>query len=86
LPSPQAVTLPLQATSFTLPPGHALRLSLAAAAFPAYPVNSGTVATVDNVPKMQHRVITLAVWHGPETASCLDLPISKDSGLVQCQA
>ncbi|MEB3291508.1 MAG: hypothetical protein VKI82_16455, partial [Leptolyngbya sp.] len=63
-----------------LPPGHALRLSLAAAAFPAYPVNSGTGATVDNVPKIQHRIITLTVWHGSETASCLDLPIQRTEG------
>jgi putative CocE/NonD family hydrolase len=79
-PQPQCVTLPLQATSFTLPPGHALRLSLAAAAFPAYPVNSGTGATVDDVPQIQHRVITLTVWHGSETASCLNLPIQRTEG------
>jgi uncharacterized protein len=40
--APQTVSLPLQPTHFTLPQGHALRLSLATAAFPAYPVNSGT--------------------------------------------
>ncbi|QQE64385.1 hypothetical protein GFS31_10650 [Leptolyngbya sp. BL0902] len=75
--SPQPIALALQATSFTVPQGHALRLSLAAAAFPAYPVNSGTGATLDDVPQLQHRIITLAVWHGPEWASCLHLPVSQ---------
>ncbi|MBD2424398.1 CocE/NonD family hydrolase [Phormidium sp. FACHB-1136] len=73
--APHPVTLPLQPTHFTLPQGHALRLSLATAAFPAYPVNSGTGANGNPVPQIDHRLITLALWHGQGTASCLHLPI-----------
>jgi putative CocE/NonD family hydrolase len=73
--APQPVDLPLQPTHFTLPQGRVLRLSLAAAAFPAYPVNSGTGANGNPVPQIDHRLITLALGHGRGTASCLHLPI-----------
>ena len=39
---PRLVEVPLQPTYFTLAAGHALRLSIAAACFPAYAVNPGT--------------------------------------------
>ncbi len=73
--NPQVIALPLQATSFTLPPGYALRLSLAAAAFPAYPVNSGTGDQGNSTPQIHHRIITLALWHSQGANSCLHLPV-----------
>ena len=76
-PTPPPITLPLQATSFTLPPGHALGLSLAAAAFPAYPVNSGTGSEIETVPQIAHRILTLTVRHGQGTPSCLHLPLQS---------
>lgn len=79
---PQVISLPLQPTSFTLAPGHALRLSLAAAAFPAYPVNSGTQSLDNSVPTINHRIITLAVWQGQGGASCLHLPVVGAEGTV----
>ncbi|MDX2104415.1 MAG: CocE/NonD family hydrolase [Alphaproteobacteria bacterium] len=63
------VTVRLRPTLATLQPGERLRLSLAAAAFPAYPVNDGTGA---NATATSARVITLSLSH--ET-SRLDLPI-----------
>ncbi|MFH7241653.1 MAG: CocE/NonD family hydrolase [Spirulina sp.] len=83
-PTPQALSLALQTTCFTLPPGHALRLSVAAAAFPAYPVNSGTGDEGNFTPQINHRIITLTLWHGADWASCLHLPLLSTD--VQPQA
>ncbi|MBE9113536.1 CocE/NonD family hydrolase [Nodosilinea sp. LEGE 07298] len=71
---PQAVTLPLQPTASTLAAGHRLRLSVAAACFPAYAVNSGTGAGYGDCPQIDHRVITLTVAHGAHYPSCIQLP------------
>ncbi|MGB6015345.1 MAG: CocE/NonD family hydrolase, partial [Nodosilinea sp.] len=49
--NPQAVTLSLHPTVCTLHPGHRLRLSVAAACFPAYAVNSGTGAGYGDRPQ-----------------------------------
>ncbi|PSR13086.1 S15 family X-Pro dipeptidyl-peptidase [filamentous cyanobacterium CCP3] len=73
-PTPQAVTLPLQPTACTLATGHRLRLSVAAACFPAYAVNSGTGAGYGDCPQMEHRVITLTIAHGAQYPSCIQLP------------
>jgi uncharacterized protein len=72
----QPITLALQATSFVIPAGHALRLSVAAAAFPAYPVNSGTGQPVGKAPQMEHRVITLTLSHGPDSPAQVQLPMA----------
>lgn len=79
-PSPDSAdvhkaTLSLQPTCFSLEPGQALRLSLAASAFPAYPVNSGTGQPVETVTQMQHQIITLTVFHGGDCSSWLGLPL-----------
>ncbi|PSN15065.1 S15 family X-Pro dipeptidyl-peptidase [filamentous cyanobacterium CCT1] len=73
-PSPQAVTLPLQPTACTLAAGHRLRLSVAAACFPAYAVNSGTGAGYGDCSQIDHRVITLTIAHGTHYPSCIHLP------------
>ncbi len=73
-PPPQAITLPLQPTACTLAPAHRLRLSVAAACFPAYAVNSGTGAGPGDCPQMAHRIITLTLSHGADSPSCVVLP------------
>jgi uncharacterized protein len=72
----QRITLELQPTCFRIPVGHALRLSLAAAAFPAYPVNSGSGQPVDREVQMEYRIVTVTVCHGQGMASRLRLPIA----------
>ncbi|MBE9155640.1 CocE/NonD family hydrolase [Nodosilinea sp. LEGE 06152] len=68
------VTLPLQPTACTLAAGHRLRLSVAAACFPAYAVNSGTGASYGDCPQIDHRVITLTIAHGAQYPSYIQLP------------
>jgi putative CocE/NonD family hydrolase len=68
------LALDLHPTSFLLPKGHSLRLSLATTCFPAYPVNSGTGQPPVATETIDHRIITLAVWHGGGYPSSLELP------------
>jgi hypothetical protein len=60
----------------TLAPGDALRLSLAAAAFPALAVNPGTGVPQREARLIDNRVITLFVESGGATPTRLDLPIA----------
>ena len=69
------VEVPLQPTCFTLPTGHSLRLSVAAACFPAYAVNSGRGDPPGSSRLIDQRIITLQVFHGPSHASVLSLPL-----------
>lgn len=69
------IEVPLQSTCFTLPRGHALRLSVAAACFPAYAVNPGTGETSGHSQWVDHRIITLEVFHGETYPSHLCLPV-----------
>ncbi|NMF84083.1 CocE/NonD family hydrolase [Nodosilinea sp. P-1105] len=69
----QPLRLPLHPTSFTLPVGHRLRLSLAASGFPAYPVNSGTGQPVGDVAQIDYRIVTLRVCHGRDWPSGVSL-------------
>lgn len=68
------VSLPLHPTAFTVPPGHCLRLSLAAACFPAYAVNSGTAQPEGTVAQVDYRIITLTIGQGQGWPSRLELP------------
>jgi putative CocE/NonD family hydrolase len=65
------IDVPMRATCATLMPGDALRLSIAAAAFPAYPVNPGTGADPTSAPRLAARIITLGVRCGGASASAL---------------
>jgi len=69
------VNLSLQPTAFQIPAGHALRLSLAAACFPAYAVNPGTGQTAGHSQLIDQHLITLQVFHGPAHVSHLRLPM-----------
>ncbi len=58
------VTVDLRATCATLFPGEALRLSVAGASFPAFPVNPGTGQDPTRARAIDARTITVAVRHG----------------------
>ncbi|MGC1307639.1 MAG: CocE/NonD family hydrolase [Phormidesmis sp.] len=70
------ITLLLQPTCFSLQPGEALRLSLSAACFPAYPVNNGTGVAVSAARLIDAEIVTLAIATG-EGAFELRLPLSN---------
>jgi len=71
----EPVTVPLRACCVTLMPGEALRLSLSAAAFPAFPVNPGTGADPTQCGIADARIIQLGLRHGGDQASCVRLPV-----------
>jgi putative CocE/NonD family hydrolase len=73
----QTCTLTLHPTSFLVASGHALRLSISAASFPAYAMNPGTGAIAKTSRVMDSAITTLSVQcHAPETR--LSLPIIGD--------
>jgi putative CocE/NonD family hydrolase len=59
-----AVHLPMRSVCVTVPPGHALRLSLAGSASPSYAVNPGTGAPAAEFMAADERVITITIRHG----------------------
>jgi putative CocE/NonD family hydrolase len=65
----------MRATAVTIPPGHALRLSIAAASFPAFPVNPGTGAPPADATAAEEDIIVMALRHGGPTPSCVWLPV-----------
>lgn len=69
------VHLTLTATCITLAAGEKLRLSIAGAAYPAYPVNPGTGADPVAAPKTHAVVTTIVLTHGPDRPSVLHLPV-----------
>jgi uncharacterized protein len=71
--------LKLAATCTTLRKGERLRLSIAGADYPAYPVNPGTGEDPVSTPKTHAVVTTIAVWHGPSRLSLLRLPVETGS-------
>ncbi len=73
------VALDLGATCVTLSPGEALRLSLAASAFPAHAVNPGTGADPVAAPLASALIATLHLSLGED--SRLDLPVAD--GVLQ---
>ncbi len=68
------IEVPMPATCATLPAGHALRLSIAAAAFPAYAVNPGDGRPASEFTADAEQVTTITVRHGGATPSRLCLP------------
>ncbi|HEY0184971.1 MAG TPA: CocE/NonD family hydrolase [Rhodopila sp.] len=57
------VELPMRAVCVTIPAGHAMRLSLAAAATPSYAVNPGTGAQAADFIAADEQVVTIAIRH-----------------------
>ena len=56
--------VPMRGTCITLAAGEALRLSVAGAAFPAFPVNPGTGQDPTRARAIDARIITLRLRHG----------------------
>jgi uncharacterized protein len=69
-------TLTLQPTCICIPKGSAVRLSLSAACFPAYAVNPGTGAVLNQSQLIEAQVITVTVKSGEGSASEVWLPIA----------
>jgi putative CocE/NonD family hydrolase len=70
-PSDGQVAVAMRATCATISPGECVRLSIAGAAFPAYPVNPGTGEDPTKATLASARIITLGVRHGGEAGSRL---------------
>lgn len=71
--------LKLAVTCATLKKGERLRLSIAGADYPAYPVNPGTGEDPISALKTRAVVTTIAIWHGPARPSLLRLPVGAGS-------
>jgi uncharacterized protein len=70
---PEAVKIPLQSTCICISPGNSLRLSLSAACFPAYLVNSGTGELPHEARLMKMQIITLSIQSGADYPSHITL-------------
>ncbi|NER84574.1 MAG: CocE/NonD family hydrolase [Leptolyngbya sp. SIO1D8] len=70
--------LRLQPTCFCIPSGHALRLSISAACYPAYVLNPGTGEAISNNRLIDAKIITLTIQSGSHSETCLWLPIATN--------
>jgi len=77
--APGRYRLKLAVTCATLAKGERLRLSVAGADYPAYPVNPGTGEDPVSSPKTHAVVTTIALRHGPSRPSLLRLPVEPSS-------
>ena len=66
--APGPVEVAMRATCLTLQPGEAVRLSVAGAAFPAFPINPGTGEDPTRARAIDARIITLRLRHGSRIA------------------
>jgi putative CocE/NonD family hydrolase len=73
--APGRVRIEMRALCATLFEGDALRLSIAAANFPAFAVNPGTGAPPAEARTIDARVITLTVSSGEDSGSFVELPV-----------
>jgi putative CocE/NonD family hydrolase len=64
----------LQPICIKLPAGHALRLSISGACFPAYAVNDGTGRSLESSALIDQQIITITIRSGADSASQLLLP------------
>lgn len=69
-------SLALQPTCICIPQGSAIRLSISAACFPAYAVNPGTGAAINEARLIDAKVITIAVYSDSEFLSQVYLPVN----------
>jgi uncharacterized protein len=67
----QPIVIAIQPTCMVLPKGHCLRVSISAAAYPAYPVNPGTGDRPEATRRMEQRVITIAIQNAADQQSYL---------------
>lgn len=71
----QPLQVSLQATCMQIQPGNALRLSLSAACFPSYAMNSGTDQPLAKARHVEAQIITLRISNDGPCPSCLRLPV-----------
>jgi putative CocE/NonD family hydrolase len=69
------MTIQLQPTCVKIPQGHALRLSISAACFPAYTMNSGHGAIINSQELMKAEIITITVHCGDATPTRILLSV-----------
>ena len=69
--NPTLVKIPLQATCIRIAVDNSLRLSLSAACFPAYPINSGTGKLPHESRSIDNLIITLSIHSGSDYPSKL---------------
>ena len=67
----------MRAVCCTVPKGAALRLSIQAAAWPAFAVNPGTGARLEEAHGADALVTTLRIAHGASAPSCPLLPVPE---------
>ncbi|MDX2230011.1 MAG: CocE/NonD family hydrolase [Leptolyngbyaceae cyanobacterium bins.349] len=72
--STEPLTFALQPTAMCIQAGYALRLSLSAACFPAYPVNPGTGQAIQEAQLIDQQIITVLIEVGEASLSQLLLP------------
>ena len=65
------IEIPMRATCATIKRGERVRLSIAGASFPAYPVNPGNGHSPTAASASEARIITLGLRHGGQHASQL---------------
>ena len=70
------ITIPLQATCYQIKTGHSIRLSIAAACFPAYPVNSGMSRSLAESRLIEREIITVSILSGEDYPSAIRFAIS----------
>ena len=71
----QAIEIPMRATCATIKRGERLRLSIAGASFPAYPVNPGNGQNPTAASASEARIVTLGVGHGGQRPSQLRIGV-----------
>jgi uncharacterized protein len=73
----RALKIPMRGTCATIKPGERLRLSIAGASFPAFPINPGTGQNPTASTAGQARIITIGVRYGAEHASQLHIGVAR---------
>jgi len=75
--NPNLILIPLQPTCMCIKTGNSLRLSLSAACFPAYPVNSGTGKLPHESCQIDNAIITIEVHSGGDYPSNLAINVAQ---------
>lgn len=74
-PAERSIDIPMRATCCTVTKGERLRLSIAGASFPAYPVNPGTGQDPTRARQIDARIVTIAVAYGTLSPSHLTVAV-----------
>ncbi|MDB5395660.1 MAG: family X-Pro dipeptidyl-peptidase [Rhodospirillales bacterium] len=74
-PEGGSIEIPMRATCITLANGERLRLSVAGASFPAYPVNPGMGQNPTQARQIDAQIVTIAIAYGAPCPSVLMIPV-----------